>query len=63
MSDDPQRFGPRKAGDILGLHYRTVQQLAKEGKLAGYRTEGGHWRFSQADLDAYVEARRAEVAS
>lgn len=51
------------AGDVaerFGVHEDTVKRWAKRGDLRGITTPGGWWRFSEADLAAFVE-RRAHV--
>ena len=44
------------AAKVLGLHPKHVARLAKNGKLPGFRL-GRAWRFSRADIDAFVKGR------
>ena len=57
---DPGRAQPlelivdtRGAAQFLGLHWRTVQQLARAGELPA-RSVAGQWRFSLRALSAFV---------
>jgi excisionase family DNA binding protein len=49
------------AADALGLHPDTLRDYADRGEIGCYRTPGGHRRFRQCDLDAFV-ARRLQAA-
>lgn len=40
---------------VLGIHYRTVHRLRKAGELRG-RAVGGQWRFTQEDVQSYLDA-------
>ena len=44
-------FTLSEASKLLGVHPATVRQWSDEGKLATFRTPGGHRRFSRADID------------
>jgi excisionase family DNA binding protein len=37
--------------EMLGLHRKTVQRMARSGELRGYRL-GRYWRFRVADVEA-----------
>jgi excisionase family DNA binding protein len=37
---------PKKAGQYLNLHVRTIYLLAKEGKILGHKV-GRRWRFKK----------------
>lgn len=58
----------REVADELRLTTRTVQRLIDSGELtavnvANSSTAKGKWyRISRADLDAFLEARKAVVA-
>jgi len=47
---------------ILRISERTVFRLIKDGKLRGFRA-GREWRFSQSDLDDYIDAQRKDAYS
>ena len=38
---------PQEAAGLLRVDARTVKRWAQIGKLAGFRTPGGHWRIDQ----------------
>ena len=40
-----------EASKLLGVHPATVRQWSDEGKLASFRTPGGHRRFARGDID------------
>lgn len=41
-----------KAAEVLGVHRDTLRDWANGGKIPSIRTQGGHRRFRQSDLDA-----------
>jgi excisionase family DNA binding protein len=45
---------------ILRVSERTVFRLIEKGKLHGFKA-GREWRFTQADLDKYIEDQRREA--
>jgi excisionase family DNA binding protein len=53
-------YSPTAAAQYLGVHLSTLKRWAREGRVAGFRTPGGHWKFSKADLDAFLAAGRTE---
>ncbi len=55
-------LSPSDAATYLGVHEYTLKRWAREGKVTGFRTPGGHWRFSKPDLDAFLTAGRSESA-
>jgi excisionase family DNA binding protein len=44
-----------EASKILGVHPATVRQWSDEGKLATFRTPGGHRRFARGDLNRLLQ--------
>jgi len=38
---------PQEAAELLRVEARTVKRWAQIGKLAGFRTPGGHWRIDE----------------
>ena len=44
---------PRQAGQLLGLHEKTVAALARDGKLP-FRRMGKYWKTRESWLDAWV---------
>jgi excisionase family DNA binding protein len=45
----PLLLDSRGAGELLGLHYKTVERLAHSGQLPGVKL-GKAWRFSRDSL-------------
>jgi len=43
------------AAELLGIHPKTVQKMAREGTLPAIRI-GKHWRFRQSALDSWVRS-------
>jgi excisionase family DNA binding protein len=41
--------------ELLGLHRKTVQKMARSGELRGYRL-GRYWRFRLSDVEALVSS-------
>lgn len=56
---------PKDVADLFGVTVATVAEWGRSGKLrASFRTPGGHRRYTQADLDAFIaESQSDEVAS
>jgi excisionase family DNA binding protein len=42
-----------EAGELLGIHPKTVQRLARNGELPGIRV-GRYWRFRASALNAWI---------
>ncbi len=45
-----------RAGELLGIHPKTVKRLAGEGVIPGMRI-GKLWRFRESVLDAWTRAQ------
>ena len=43
-----------QAGELLGLHPKTVQRLARTGSLPAVRV-GRYWRFRASALNAWID--------
>jgi len=48
----------REAAQYLNVSLVTLYRIEKEGKLAPFRTSGGHRRYSLAMLNEYLERSR-----
>ena len=46
------------AADYLGISVTTLNRMTNEGKLAPYRTRGGHRRYSLTMLDEVLDRSR-----
>jgi len=50
----------KQVAGILGLHYKTVARMIREGRLPASKI-GKEWRISRSDLEAFVERNRLVV--
>ena len=48
----------KQAGELLGLHPKTVQRLARQGELPAVRI-GRYWRFRASALNAWIDLQCA----
>lgn len=53
----PNWLSLSQAALILGVHPTTLRRWSDEGAIRCLRTPGGHRRFLQRDLDAFLEAQ------
>lgn len=62
--DDTERFDltPQQAAEYLGVNVATIKRWASKGKLVGWKTPGGHWKFRRSDLDALLPEPAESVA-
>lgn len=51
---------PGELAVMLGIGSRTVSALAEDGKIASFRTPGGHRRFARAEAERFRAAYRPE---
>ncbi len=49
----PEVLTAEELAQYLGVHYRTVLQLAREGSLPGRRV-GNSWRFHKQAIDEWL---------
>jgi len=47
----------KQVANILGLHYKTVARMLREGRLPASKI-GKEWRVSRTDLEAFIERNR-----
>ena len=47
----------KEVAQFLKINERTVYRLANSGELPAFRV-GTSWRFTQADLDAWIEKQK-----
>lgn len=62
MADNPYTLSPTAAAERLGVHVDTIKRWARAGKIPAWRTPGGWWRFSPADLDDVFTGTDGEAA-
>lgn len=51
-------LGAREAAEYLNVSLATLYRIERNGKLAPFRTPGGHRRYSLAILNEYLERSR-----
>ena len=51
---------PAEAGDLLGVHPKTVAMYADAGRLWCTRTIGGHRRYDRADVLTLARELKSE---
>lgn len=56
-SSSPRWLSLSQAARVLGIHPTTLRRWTDEGTIRCLRTPGGHRRFQQRDLDAFLEAQ------
>ena len=44
----------KQAGEMLGLHSKTLQRLARQGRIPAIRL-GRYWRFRASSLNAWID--------
>jgi excisionase family DNA binding protein len=44
----------KQAGEMLGLHPKTLQRLARQGEVPAIRI-GRYWRFRASSLNAWID--------
>jgi excisionase family DNA binding protein len=54
MDNQQKLLGITQAAKILGVHPLTVRNWTDKGHLPYFRTPGGHRRFRQEDLEAFL---------
>ena len=50
MTDSPTMYSPGDIARLLGVNPKTVTRWCVEGRLAAYRTPGGHRRIAESAL-------------
>lgn len=58
MADRRPKLTAEEVAEIYRVNLQTVWKMVREGRLRAVRV-GRHYRFSQADLDAYDKANKA----
>jgi molybdopterin-binding protein len=57
----PTLLNVRQAADALGVNYSTLKQWIYKGSVRTVRTEGGHHRIAQDEIDRLLAADKAPV--
>jgi excisionase family DNA binding protein len=53
-------YNVKQLEKALGLSERTIFRLLDSGELTGFKA-GREWRFTQADIDAYIDLQRRKA--
>lgn len=53
---------PAAVGEILGVHWTTVNRWADAGLIPCQRTPGGWRRFKQTDVDTFLASLAPEAS-
>jgi excisionase family DNA binding protein len=61
-SDSPKWLTLSQASKVIGVHSATLRDWADQGLIASYRTPGGHRRFAESDVQAFLELRKGGKA-
>lgn len=59
---EPFTLSPKDAADRLGVHEDTLKRWAADGKVPGWKTPGGWWRFRPSDIEAILNGPSSVVA-
>ena len=54
-------FSAKEAASYLRMHVKTLQRLAREGRVPCARI-GKHWRFRLSDLDHWVREKQNRIS-
>lgn len=46
----PDVLTPSEVADLFSVSPTTVSRWADEGRIKGFKTVGGHWRFHSEDI-------------
>jgi excisionase family DNA binding protein len=47
----------KQAAEVLQINEETARKLARQGRLQGSKI-GRHWRFTERDLEQFLERQR-----
>ena len=47
----------KQAAEVLQINEETARELARQGRLQGSKI-GRHWRFTERDLEQFLERQR-----
>lgn len=62
IDDSHPPLTPAEVARIFRVDPKTVSRWAKQGRLASFKTPGGHRRFRESDVRCYLTERQAEAA-
>jgi excisionase family DNA binding protein len=56
MAEITKLLTPGQVAEILGVHEKTAERLARRGELPGFRV-GRYWRFDSEELSRWISAK------
>jgi len=54
MGELTRLLTPSEVGELLGIHGKTVERMARRGELPGRRV-GRYWRFAEKNIAAWID--------
>ena len=63
LSSNEAFVGTKEAAAMLGVSVSTIQKMVESGKLRAWRTQGGHRRIAETDVQALNRDGRQAVGS
>ena len=55
--EHPKLYTPRDAAQVLGITYPSLKQWIYRGKLKTMKTQGGHHRIPETEIDRFLPKR------
>ena len=52
--EHPKLYTPRDAAQVLGISYPSLKQWIYRGKLKTMKTQGGHHRIPETEIDRFL---------
>jgi len=54
IMEHPKLYTPRDAAQVLGISYPSLKQWIYGGKLKTIKTQGGHHRIPETEIDRFL---------
>jgi excisionase family DNA binding protein len=51
----------RQAAELLGIHAKTLQAMARRGEVPAHRI-GDLWKYRESELDSWLRSRVSSVS-
>jgi excisionase family DNA binding protein len=62
MEKKDRALTPSEVAGIFGVDPKTVTRWAQSGKISSFRTPGGHRRYWESDVEAFMKAHTTKVS-
>ena len=59
----PKLYTPQEAAQVLGISYASLKQWIYRGRLASVKTEGGHHRIPETEIDRLLDRKSTRLNS